>query len=234
MSLLYTAPNPYQHFIRPCSQAKYHPTALAYPVSSSTSDGAICSSVAPTIQTTHGILVTPCSNHYIADEAGGDSGAAERAQSEECRQNESRENMENMDDGDGDAMECDPFDSDSDSDSDDDDDADAGWSAEDDDNDEDEEDIEHNTNTNTGLAVPGYTKAIKPRSSSSPSLSTTQPKPQPKRFRRELLSGPVQHLRMKWKKAVVNRSLQKSAAAAAASAAQAEPRRPFINDGFLS
>lgn len=137
--------------------------------------------------------------------------------------------MQDMDDGDG--MECDPFDSGSDSDSDDDDDADAGWSAGDDDNDEDEEDTKHNTNT--VLAVPVHTKAIKPRSSPNPSLSTTQPKPQPKRFRRELLSGPVQHLRMKWKKAVVNRSLQKSAAATA-SAAQAEPRRLFNNGGFVS
>ena len=239
-SLLYTVSNPYQHFIRPCNQARYYATALVYPVFSSASGAAGFTGVsdAPTMQVMHGILVMPCSNHYIANETEGDSGTEERAQSERCRHSEPIENKENMltnereddSDCDGDsAMKNVSFDFGFGSDSDDDDNADAGWSAEDDDEDDDE-DIGNNSNTNTGLAVPVHVDVIKP--GAGPSLSKISPKPQPKRFRRELLSAPVQHLRMKWKKSVVRRSLQK--AAVATSAAQTEPRGPFINDGFGS
>lgn len=198
------------------------------------------------MHSTHGILVRPCSSHYSADEVGG---VADSGSEGECR-------SEGDDEGDCDVDICMdvPFDFDFDPGQDDEDEEEYDEEEEeeeekedddeDDDDEEEEEDEEYEEGddmedkyTNTGLAISVPITAIKP--GSGPSLKNIKPKSRSKRFKRDLISMPVQLLRMKWKRSMALRYLQKTvadstAASVSASTSAGSHRRIFNNNGFGS
>lgn len=200
---------------------------MAYPVSSgvSASAPAPVSASAPgslgmntvSMQTTYGILVRPCSSHYVADEVVGEG----ESKSE------------------GDVCMDVPFDFDFGQDEENDDDDEEEEEEEEcnnEDSDEEESDEEEEDNTRTGLAISVPITSIQP--GSGPSLKDIKPKARSKRFKRDLISMPVQYLRLKWRRSMALRYIQKRAAdtAAASVTASAVPHRPqiFNNNGFGS
>ena len=217
----------YQYFIRPCRQAKFYATQLAYPVSSGASGSGPGSPGTVSMQSTQGILVRPCSSHYVADEVAGSEG-----------------------DGDADVDICMdvPLDFDvdpdgyGDEDGEDDEEDEEEEDEEESEEEEEEEDNDEMEYTSTGLAISVPITSIQP--GSGPSLKDVKPKPRSKRFKRDLISMPVQLLRWKWKRTMALRYVKKKAAdtTAAAVSSSSSPssaagsQRPqmFNNNGFWS